>query len=127
MANWTPEGFIGQMFKTTGKHVPPPPNMPSPVKWGDEETVRERMREGVKDLQLKRQMCRFQYPFPPSEVVEYFRRYYGPTQRAFAALDADGQAALRNDLERLWTENNKATDNTTDVSGEYLEVIATRS
>jgi len=126
MANWTPEGFIGQMFKVTGKHVPPPPNMPSPLKWGDEETVRERMREGVADLQLTRQMCQFKYPFPPAEVVEFFRLYYGPTQRAFAALDIEGQTALRSDLEQLWIEHNQATDNTTLGDGEYLEVVATR-
>jgi hypothetical protein len=72
-------------------------------------------------------MCPFKYPFPPAEVVESFRKYYGPTQRAFDALDADGQTALRSDLERLWADNNQATDNTTYVEGEYLEVIATRS
>jgi SAM-dependent methyltransferase len=127
MANWTPEGFIGQMFKITGKHVPPPPNMPSPLKWGDEETVRERLREGVSELRLTRRMCPFRYPFPPAGVVESFRAYYGPTQRAFAALDAEGQAALRSDLERLWAEHNRATDDTTEVEGEYLEVIATRA
>ncbi len=127
MANWTPEGFIGQMFKISGKHVPPPPNMPSPLKWGDEETVRERLRDGFADLQLTRQMCPFIYPFPPAEVVESFRTYYGPTQRAFDALDTNGQAALRSDLERLWAEHNQATDNTTYVEGEYLEIIATRN
>ena len=127
MANWTPEGFIGQMFKINGKHVPPPPNMPSPVKWGDEETVRERLSDGVANLQLTRQMCSFKYPFPPAEVVEFFRKYYGPTQRAFDALDSSGQDALRSDLERLWSEHNQATDNTTYVEGEYLEVVATRS
>ena len=127
MANWTPDGFIGQMFKITGKYVPPPPTMPSPIKWGDEETVRERLRDGIADLQLTRRMCPFNYPFPPAEVVESFRTYYGPTQRAFDALDADGQAALRNDLERLWAEHNQATDGTTLVAGEYLEVIATRN
>ncbi len=126
MANWTPEGFIGQMFKINGKHVPPPPNVPSPVKWGDEETVRERLRDGVADLQLTRQICLFKYPFPPAEVVEFFRKYYGPTQRAFDALDTDGQAALRSELEQLWSEHNKATDDKTHVEGEYLEVIATR-
>lgn len=127
MANWTPEGFVGQMFKITGKHVPPPTNMPSPVKWGDEETVRERLRDGIADLQLTRRMCPFEYPFPPAGVVESFRMYYGPTRRAFEALDGEGQAALRNDLERLWTEHNQATDNTTYGEGEYLEVIATRN
>jgi ubiquinone/menaquinone biosynthesis C-methylase UbiE len=127
MANWTAEGHIGQMFKTTGKHVPPPPNMPSPIKWGDEATVRELLHDGVADLKLTRRMCLFNLPFSPAEVVEHFRTYYGPTQRAFAALDSEGQAALRSDLEQLWAQNNKATDNTTQVDGEYLEVLATRS
>ena len=126
MANWTPEGFIGQMFKVTGTHVPPPPNMPSPLKWGDESTVRERLSEGIADVQLTKQICLFNYPFPPAAVVEYFRMYYGPTQRAFAALDDEKQAALRKDLEALWTEHNQASDNTTRVAGEYLEVCATR-
>lgn len=126
MANWTPEGHIGQMFKTTGKHVPPPTNMPSPIKWGDEETVRERLGEGIADLKLTKRMARLELPFTPAEVVEHFRTYYGPTQRAFDALDGNGQAALRSDLERLWSENNQATDDTTLVEGEYLEVLATR-
>ncbi|HEX6622759.1 MAG TPA: class I SAM-dependent methyltransferase [Pyrinomonadaceae bacterium] len=127
MANWTPEGFVGRMFKLGGKYVPPPPGMPPPVKWGDEETVRERLRDGVADLRLTRRICLFDYPFPPAEVVEFFRKYYGPTQRTFDALDDAGQAALRGDLERLWTEHNRATDDTTRVEGEFLEVVATRS
>jgi SAM-dependent methyltransferase len=127
MANWTPDGFVGHMFKIGGKYAPAPPDMPSPVKWGDEETVRERLRDGIADLQLTRRKCRLKYPFPPAEVVEFFRAHFGPTQRAFEALDADGQAALRSDLERLWTEHNRATDDTTDVEAEYLEIIATRS
>ncbi len=127
MANWTPAGFIGQMFKTTAKHVPPPPAMPSPVKWGDGETVRERLQDGVTNLQLTPRMCQFNFEFPPTDVVEFFRMYYGPTQRAFAALDEAGQYALRKDLVQLWSENNQAKDGTTHVEGEYLEVIATKA
>src|SRR6185503_10657164 len=127
MANWTPAGHIGQMFKITGKHVPPPPTMPSPIKWGDEETVRERLTNGITDLKLTSRMCAFKFPFPPAEVVEFFRMYYGPTQRAFGALDENAQSALRKDLEQLWSDNNKATDGTTHVDAEYLEVLATRS
>ncbi len=127
MGNWTPGGFLGQMFKTNGKHVPPPAGMPSPVLWGDEATVRERLREGIADLQLTRRMYPFKYPFPPSEVVEFFRVYYGPTHRAFASLDADKQAALRSDLESLWSEHNKASDGGTLVESEYLEVVAIRA
>ena len=127
MANWTPAGFIGQMFKVTGKHVPPPPSMPSPLKWGDEETVRERLTNGIADLRLTSRMCAFKFPFPPADVVEFFRMYYGPTQRAFGALDENAQAALRKDLEQLWSDNNQATDGTTHVDAEYLEVLGTRS
>ncbi|HZS04799.1 MAG TPA: class I SAM-dependent methyltransferase [Blastocatellia bacterium] len=126
MANWTPTGFIGQMFKTTASHVPPPPNMPSPVKWGDEETVRERLHDGITDLQLTRRLISFRFPLPVPEVIEFWRNWYGPTQRAFAALDEGGQAALRRDLERLWSAHNQATDGTTHVESEYLEVVATR-
>jgi len=127
MGNWTPGGFVGQMFKTHGKHVPPPAGMPSPVLWGDEATVRERFDEGVADLQLTRKMYPMRYPFPPSEVVEFFRTYYGPTNRAFAALDPDKQAALRSDLEQLWSDHNQASDGRTEVESEYLEVAAIRA
>ncbi len=127
MGNWTPAGHIGQMFKVIGKHVPPPPLMPSPLKWGDEETVRARFKDGVKDLRLTRRMYPIEYPFPPSDVVEFFRTYYGPTLRAFAALDAGGQAALRRDLEQLWSDHNKVTGDTTRIESEYLEVIGVRS
>ncbi len=126
MVNWTPGGFIGQMFKTNGKHVPPPAGIPSPVLWGDEATVRERLRDGVRDMQLARRLYPFKYPFAPPEVVEFYRTYYGPTQRAFGVLDAQGQAALRRDLEQLWSEHNRATDGATHIESEYLEVIAIR-
>lgn len=128
MMNWTPTGFVGQMFKTIAKHVPPSPLMVSPVLWGDYDTVRERLRKGVSDLQLTRKIYpSFAYPFPVARVVEFFRRYYGPTNRAFAALDEAGQAALRFDLEMLWAKHNRATDGTTCIEAEYLEVMATRS
>jgi SAM-dependent methyltransferase len=129
MGNWTPTGFVGQMFKIHGKHVPPPAIMPPPVKWGEEETVRERFKDGISHLKLSRRLYPFRYPFSPSEVVEFFRTYYGPSHKAFAALAAhsvEKQAALRRDLEQLWTEHNIATDGTTFIESEYLEVIAIR-
>jgi ubiquinone/menaquinone biosynthesis C-methylase UbiE len=127
MANWTPTGFVGQMFKVVGKHVPPPVGIPPAVLWGDETTVRERLGESVTDLKMTRQIYpSFQYPFGVPEVVEFFRQYYGPTNRAFAALDSDGQAALRHELEQLWATHNRATDGTTSIEPEYLEVISTR-
>ena len=127
MANWTPEGFIGQMFKVTGKHVPPPASMPSPILWGVEEVVKERFGDGVTDVELVRRPMRFDFPFGPADTVEYFRKYYGPTQKAFDALDAEGQSALRADLEYLWAENNEAKDGTTVVMSEYLDVRVIRS
>ena len=126
MGNWTPTGFVGQMFKVHGKHVPPPALMAPPVKWGDEETVRERFADGISHLRVSQHLYPFRYPFPPAEVVEFFRRYYGPTHKAFAALDAEKQAALRGDLEQLWIEHNTATDGTTLIEAEYLEVVAVR-
>jgi SAM-dependent methyltransferase len=127
MANWTPQGFVGQMFKLTGSYVPPPA-MPSPVLWGDEGSVSERLKDGISDLQLNRRLITFNFPFSPAEVVEHFRIYYGPTNKAFIALDGDQdkQTALRRDLQNLWEENNKATDGTTSIESEYLEVIARR-
>lgn len=126
MGNWTPEGFVGQMFKVIGKHVPPPALMPSPLLWGDEATVRERLNDGVAELSLTKRQYPFHYPFPPTEVVEHFRTYYGPMNRAFNALDDAGQEALRSDLEQLWTEHNTGTDGTTRYDSEYLEVDALR-
>jgi SAM-dependent methyltransferase len=128
MANWTPQGFIGQMFKINSLHVPPPA-MPSPVLWGDEATVRERFKDGIADLSLKRRMMPFRFPFSPAEAADYFRKYFGPTQKAFDALegDAEKQAALRRDLENHWTEHNLATDGTIHIESEYLEVIARRA
>jgi ubiquinone/menaquinone biosynthesis C-methylase UbiE len=127
MANWTPGGFTGDMFKTGAKHVPPPPGMPSPLLWGVEDTVRERFAEGISDLTMTRQPIEFTYPFGPAEVVEHFRQYFGPTQKAFESLDEAGQAALRNDLEGLWTASNRAEDGTTRTGSEYLEVKAVKA
>jgi SAM-dependent methyltransferase len=125
MANWTPQGFIGQMFKTIAKFIAPS-GMPSPVLWGDEPTVRERLGHGISQLSLTRRQYLFSYPFPPSEVVEFFRQYYGPTNRAFASLDAGGQTRLRQELEMLWVSHNRAGADCTTVFAEYLEVIGIR-
>jgi SAM-dependent methyltransferase len=127
MGNWTPEGFVGQLFKTMGKHVPPPPLMPSPLLWGNEATVRERFQDHVSELKVTKRQYPFNYAFGPAEVAEFYRMYYGPTNRAFAGLDSDQQAALREDLEQLWTQHNRATDGTTQYGGEYLEVIAVKA
>jgi ubiquinone/menaquinone biosynthesis C-methylase UbiE len=126
MGNWTREGFIGQMFKTFAKFIAPS-GMPAPVLWGDEAVVRERLGHGVSDLTMTRRQYSFTYPFPPAEVVEFFRQYYGPTNRAFASLDETDARKLRADLEALWSVNNRAGDELTVVSSEYLEVIAVKA
>ncbi len=126
MANWTPGGFVGQMFKTIASHIAPP-GMPSPVLWGDEATVRERLRAGISDLQCTRRMYRFEYPFPPPQVVEFFRQNYRPMTRAFASLAVEGQRVLRNELVHLWSARNNVVSAGTCVDAEYLEVIATRA
>jgi SAM-dependent methyltransferase len=126
MANWTPEGFIGQMFKSVSKFIAPS-GMPSPVLWGDEATVRERLGAGLSDLSLVRRHYTFSYPFPPSEVVDIFLLYYGPTHQAFTSLDATGGESLRQELEALWTSHNRGGLGSTTVFAEYLEVIGVRS
>ena len=124
MANWTPTGFIGQMFRTVARHVPPPGGLPSPILWGSEIEVNARLHEGVRSLTLTPRTITFEYPFSAANTVDLFLRWYGPTVRAFASLDENGQRAFRADLEALWNENNRATDGTTRVESEYLEVVA---
>jgi len=125
--NWTPEGFIGKMFKVFKAHLPPPVGVPSPMAWGDEAMVRERLQHGFTDVRLTRRIALMRYPFPPAATVEFFRQYYGPTLKAFAALDSTSQVALHRDLVELQTAHNIAkTPGTTEVAAEYLEVIATR-
>ncbi|UQN08682.1 class I SAM-dependent methyltransferase [Deinococcus sp. QL22] len=127
LGNWTPASFIGGMFKVMGRHVPPPTLMPSPMLWGDESVVRERLSSGLRELSVERTPYPFAYPFDPARVVEFFRTFYGPTNRAFAALDDAGQAALRADLEAHWTEHNQATDGTTRLESELLVVRGVRA
>ena len=125
MANWTPQGFVGQMFKIIARYIAPN-GMPSPVLWGDQATVHERFRDGVLDLRCTYRHYQFEYPFPPDVVVDFFREHYGPMSRAFGALDAEGQAQLKADLVALWSANNRGIGNATLVDAEYLEVIAIR-
>jgi len=125
MANWTAEGFVGKMFRAVAKYIAPS-GMPSPLLWGDETIVRERFGLEVCDLKLKRRHYTFDYPFPPSDVVNFFRLYYGPVNRAFASLDRAGRKSLHQELEAIWSEHNRGRDGFTLVAAEYLEVIASR-
>jgi SAM-dependent methyltransferase len=126
MGNWTPQGFVGQMFKTFARFIAPS-GMASPAMWGDEKVVRERLGSGVSDLKMTRRHYNFDYPFPPAEAVELFRQYYGPTNRAFDSLDDLSAQRLREELETLWSTHNRAGSDLTFVAAEYLEVVAVRA
>jgi ubiquinone/menaquinone biosynthesis C-methylase UbiE len=126
MANWTPQGFVGQMFRTISRHIAPS-GMPSPVLWGDKSTVRQRLEDGVVALQTTPRVFLFEYSFSPWAVVDFFRANYGPMTRAFGSLDAPAQAELHRELVELWSTHNLAPQGLTCVEAEYLEVIATRA
>jgi ubiquinone/menaquinone biosynthesis C-methylase UbiE len=125
LANWTPDGFIGNMLRTVGKHVPPPPGIKPPPLWGTEERLGELLGEGVSSLETTRRSYAFRYP-SAGHFVGWFREYYGPTVRAFAALDPSGQEALAQDLEELLDNWNTSGDETLVVPSDYLEVVAVR-
>jgi SAM-dependent methyltransferase len=127
MGNWTPDSFSGQTSRLAAKYLPPPAGIPTPTLWGDEETVRRRFRDGVSRLDLHRRVVTFRYPMSEAEVVDLYRRHFGPTIRAFEALDPERREAYRTDYEELWRANNQATDGTVVVPSEFLEVIATRA
>jgi ubiquinone/menaquinone biosynthesis C-methylase UbiE len=125
LVNWTPESFIGNMLRVVGKHVPPPPGIKPPPVWGTQERLQELLGEGVFSLETTSRSYVFRYP-SAEYFVEYFRNYYGPTVRAFAALEADGQDALAHDLKELLGSRNISGDETLAVPSEYLEAVAVR-
>jgi SAM-dependent methyltransferase len=124
MANWTAQGFVGKTFAVTGTMVPPPPGILPPHLWGDESTVKQRLGHGCAEITCTRRKIKMAYPMPPKEMVTFFRTYFGPTKMAFSRLDAAGQQSLASQLEALWLEHNTATDGSTAVEGEYLDVRA---
>ena len=125
MVNWTPEGFVGQMFKTLGRYVPPPSDVPSPLLWGNEEVVKERFGNSVSHIILTKKFYPlWDYPFDVPEVVQFFFDNYGPMNKAINALDEAGGENLRKDLERVFSDFNIAENGTTTLFGEYLEVDA---
>ena len=127
MANWTPEGFVGRSFGVTARHVPPPPGIPPPLLWGNENVVRQRFANGASKITVTRVPIEMRYPFPAKGAVEFMRKYFGPTAAAYAKLDAAGQAALAADSEKLFADCNHGPAGETWVTSEYLEVHATRA
>jgi SAM-dependent methyltransferase len=126
MANWTPEGFTGRMFRLSSRYVPPPVELPAPTLWGDEAVARLRLRAHGVEVKCTRRTILFDYPFSPREVVQFYREYFGPTKVAFSRLDVAQQDEYREDLEKLWSQHNLANDGKTLIQNEYLEVIGTR-
>ena len=126
LVNWTPDGFIGNVFRTIGKHVPPPAGVQSPALWGTEARLHELFGGGISNLSITKRMFVFRYR-SAAHWLEVFRTYYGPMLKAFAALDPAGQAALAADLTALLERFNQGGSATLSIPSEYLEVVATRA
>ncbi len=124
-ANWVPDGYVGDLFRTMGKYVPPPPGLKPPFRWGTEEGLGELLGEGIGSLQSRRRS--FVWRFPSARHhVEYMRGYYGPLNKAFGTLDEEGQEALEGELISLVERYNRSEDGTAVWAADYLEVVATR-
>jgi ubiquinone/menaquinone biosynthesis C-methylase UbiE len=125
LANWTPRGFIGQVFKTLGKYLPPPAGTKSPALWGTRERLDEMFGRQASAIVAEPRMFVFRYR-SPEHWLDVFKTFYGPMLKAFAALDANAQAGLRNDLLGVVGEFNRANDGSMAVPSEYLEVVVTK-
>lgn len=125
MANWTPEGFIGQVFKTIGRHVPPPAGARSPALWGTRARLQEMFPENVASIAATPRHFVMRYK-SPAHWLDIFRTFYGPVLKTFGALDTTGQQALAADLIALIERFNRADDGTMVVPSEYLETVVVR-
>ena len=125
LANWTPEGFVGQLFKTIGAHVPPPPGIRSPAQWGTRARLDGLFGPHVAAIEAVSRHFVFRYR-SPQHYLDVFRTHYGPMLKAFAALEVRGQADLCADVTALIERFNRSGDETMVVPAEYLEVIITR-
>jgi len=125
MANWTPGGFIGQLFKTLGKHLPPPAGVQSPALWGTRSRIEEMFGRKAKSIETLPRNFVFRYR-SPQHWMDVFKTYYGPLLKAFAALPPTAQQALHDDVMTLITRFNRSDDGTLVLPSEYLEVIVTK-
>jgi SAM-dependent methyltransferase len=122
LANWTPASFVGQIFKTMGKYLPPPAGVKSPALWGTEERLHELFGERLESIEIERRNFLFRY-HSANHWLEVFRTYYGPMHKSFGALDAGKQEELATDLVALAESFNRATDGTLVAPSEYIEVV----
>jgi ubiquinone/menaquinone biosynthesis C-methylase UbiE len=125
LANWTPDGFIGQLFKTIGKHAPPPPGVKSPALWGTRARIAELFEPHSSSIKSAQRTFAFRYR-SPEHWLDIFRTYYGPLLKTFAALDGPAQSALEHDIKALIDQFNRSGDDTMVVPSEYLEIVITR-
>ncbi|UGQ47370.1 class I SAM-dependent methyltransferase [Massilia endophytica] len=126
LANWTPQGFIGQLFKVIGAHVPPPAGLQSPALWGTEAHLQELFGAGAARIDCTRRTFNFRYQ-SPAHWLQIFRDYYGPTHKAFAALAPEAQQALEADILALLERMNIGGAASLVVPGEYLEVVIAKA
>ncbi len=125
LANWTPDGFIGQLFKTIGRHLPPPAGVRSPALWGTDERIHELF--GAESTSIRSQARDFVFRYrSPEHWLDVFRTWYGPLLKAFAALEPAAQSALEHDLKALIGQFNRSGDRTMVVPSRYLEIAITR-
>ena len=125
MANWTPAGFIGQLFKTLGRQLPPPAGVQPPALWGTEAHLRSLFGERASNIAVTPRMYNFRYR-SAAHFIDTFRTWYGPVHKAFAALPADKGAELERDLTDLLNGSNRAGPDSLVVPSEYIEIVITR-
>ncbi|MDB5998904.1 MAG: putative methyltransferase, partial [Rhizobacter sp.] len=124
LANWTPDGYVGQMFKTLGRHVAPPAGVQPPSRWGVKANLESLFGDSAAAIDATPRMFNFRYR-SAAHFIEVFRTWYGPVHKAFAALPPDGAAALERDLTDLLNQRNRASKDSLVVPSEYLEVVVT--
>jgi SAM-dependent methyltransferase len=127
MANWTPGGSIGELFKLAASYVPPPPGLAPPSLWGDESVVKERFGDRVSELRCNKRILIQNIPFPPAGAADHFITYFGPTKKLYETLEEDKRNRFRNDFTKFWAEHNISPDGVTIMESEYLEVVAVKS
>jgi SAM-dependent methyltransferase len=125
LANWTPEGFIGQLFKTLGRHLPPPAGVQPPSLWGVEAHLHSLFGPSAAGISVTRRLFNFRYRSAP-HFIDVFRTWYGPVHKAFAALPADKASMLEHDVTELLNRLNRAGAESLIVPSEYLEIVITR-
>jgi SAM-dependent methyltransferase len=125
MVNWVPDGYIGELFKTIGKYVPPPPGVKPPFRWGTEEGLDELLDGGIGSLQTRRRTLVWRFP-SARHHVEFMLEYYGPLNRALGTLDEEQQQTFEGDLISLAERYNRSENGTALLHADYLEVVATR-